>query len=309
MAALKVLFINRPKAWWVGGDYVQMEKTAEALRSLGVDVTISETPAPVPAITMRQYDIVHLWNFSMQWSKIGLYIGKGWGKKVVASMIYHDAPNFVSFEHQQIMLDNLDKAIFLCEGEVERLKRKLTIKEDIIEIIPNGIEPWWFDVKKPKQKDYVLTVGRLDGTKGQYETAVACKELGISYVCIGEKNDKDYASIVEAAGVTIIDPLSHKDLAKKYAECRLFVLASDAELFPLTVMEAGTQGKNIVLTNKSEWQDIPNVELCTPRNVESIKQAITKALEKPENTAFVEQLKKTTWHNVGEKVLSVYNTL
>ena len=72
---MKVLFINRPKAAWIGGDYIQLEKTAEALAKLGVDVDISETPLISPAIKMKEYDIIHVWNFSMSWCKLAIWAG------------------------------------------------------------------------------------------------------------------------------------------------------------------------------------------------------------------------------------------
>jgi hypothetical protein len=40
---MRVMHINRPKAGWIGGDYIQMESTAEELRKLGVEVDIEET--------------------------------------------------------------------------------------------------------------------------------------------------------------------------------------------------------------------------------------------------------------------------
>lgn len=39
---------NRKKSAWNGGDYVQLEKTAEALRRLGVEVDINEEPFITP---------------------------------------------------------------------------------------------------------------------------------------------------------------------------------------------------------------------------------------------------------------------
>ena len=104
---MKVLFINRPENLWLGGDYIQMKRTAEELVKLGVEVDISETPAISPAIAMRKYDIVHTFNFSMDWSKVAVWIANLWKKKFVASMIYHEGEQFTSYKEQQIMILSL----------------------------------------------------------------------------------------------------------------------------------------------------------------------------------------------------------
>jgi hypothetical protein len=56
---MRVLLINTPQSPKLrGGDTVQMEKTAEALRELGVETKVSTAPEP----DARGYDIAHVFN-------------------------------------------------------------------------------------------------------------------------------------------------------------------------------------------------------------------------------------------------------
>jgi len=308
---MKVLMQNRPKGQWIGGDQIQLEKTMIALEQAGVDVSFNDQPLFTPAILLSDFDIVHLWNFSMLWTKYQLWAAKRQGRKIVCSMIYHPTEAFIPFEYQQIMADNLDAMIFLTEGEVERTKRFLDIPDDKIHIIPNGIDSYWLTTPKQKYhlKDYVLTVGRLDGSKGQLQVAMACKKLGLKYICAGERNDESYAKRVEAQGAILLGAVPHKDLIPLYDNAKLHVLASAAEIFPLCVMEAGARGINSVVTNTCEWKDIPNVTWCTYADKDSIEKAITHVLAVKKNKKFKTKLKDMTWDAVGKQVLEVYKQI
>lgn len=309
---MKVLLQNRPKGLWVGGDIVQLEKTAEALAQKGVDVEIDDKAIYQPALLYRHFDIIHLFNFSMHWTLAQMKVAKIHQKLVACSMIYHESDQFVSYPDQQKMLDCLDAAIFLAPGELERVKRHLKIKDEIIHYVPNGIDEFWFNAPvniAKKIKNYVLTVGRIEETKGQLGVSIACKNLGLRYVMVGERINNSYASQCEANGAVWFPAMAHKDLINVYANARLFVLASRAEVFPLTVMEAGSQGLNIVLTDHCEWKEIPNVKWCEFENPESIEKAIKSALTLNPNTQLKNKVKKMTWGNVADDLIKIYESI
>lgn len=306
---MKVLFQNRKKDLWVGGDYIQLEKTAKEVLKKH-DIEINDQPIYLPALDYLKFDIVHMFNFSMRWTKLQLAVAALHNKPKVCSMIYHEGENFVDYKEQQIMADNLDAAIFLCQGEYERFKRHLTIDEKKVYFVPNGIEKFWFQkVEKEKVEPYILTVGRIEPHKGQLATAKACKELGIRYVMVGEDTDQKYTSDCIKEGAEWLGKKKGKALLKLYANCSAFVLASRAEIQPLSVMEAGAQAKNIVIGNGCEWKDIPNAEWCDWDDVNSIKIAIEKALKKKRNTELRNKLKEMTWDKVGEMVLKIYEDI
>jgi glycosyltransferase involved in cell wall biosynthesis len=227
-------------------------------------------------------------------------------------MIYHESDMFIPYEEQQLLLDAVDAQIYLAPGELERVKRHLKVDESKVHFVPNGIDEHWFEPQSidPSVEPYVLTVGRIEPHKGQLATAKACKELKIKYVCIGERTDGEYARLCEKHGAELLPPTNKpEELKRFYASCKVFALASRAEVMPLTIMEAGAQQANIVVGDHCEWKDIPNAVWCKFDDVESIKGAITIALLKPKNKELQDKLRGMTWKKVGEQLNKIYESL
>jgi glycosyltransferase involved in cell wall biosynthesis len=307
---MKVLMQNRPENLWQGGDMVQLRKTQAALGRLGVETDFNDKPVhPVPLI-FRMYDVIHNFNFSMSWSRYQTWVAKKHKKPLVFSMIYHEGEQFIPYSDQQIMADATDAMIFLTKGEIERAKRHLKIDDAKCHVIPNGVDPFWF---KPVGGDsglppFALTVGRIEPSKGQLEVAEACRSLGMKYVCIGQRTDEAYAQSCESAGAALFPAMESKDLIKFYGQCAVFVLASSAEVQPLSVMEAMAQGAPVVLTHRCEWETF-NVVRCHPHDAKSIEAAIQVALLRGKNVAGIEEMKAMTWDAVALKLKPIYESL
>ncbi|MGI9118410.1 MAG: glycosyltransferase family 4 protein [Minisyncoccia bacterium] len=297
---MKVLFQNRKKAWWTGGDYIQMENTANALRKIGVEIDISEDMV-VPPDVISKYDIVHLWNFSMNWTKYQLWVARKHRKPVVCSMIYHESDQFIPYNFQQIMLNELSMQIYLTESEKERVKRHLEINTPTV-VIPNGIDDFWFRPVNISKDNIVLSVGRIEPNKGQLEVARACKKLGIPFYCAGECNDEEYKTQLLENDAILLGKLEPKELINWYERAKVVALVSKAEIFPLVVMEAMAQNCQIVLTTTSEWK--PDVHYAEYGNTLSISKAISKAMkDNKDYKSFISQFK---WNDVALKIKKIY---
>lgn len=305
---MKILFTNRPKDVWIGGDYIQMERTAEELKKIGVDVEIIESGLLRPAIRIREFDIVHNFNFSMEWAKYSCWMANLHNKPWVSSMIYAETDQFVPYDKQQVMIDNCQAAVFLNEGELNRAKRQLTIKDEIVKIIPNGIDDFWFKQVRSKNEygDYVLVVGRIEEFKGQLSVAKACKQMKLKCICVGERLYEDYAKEVENAGALILPPMGRDELIKMYKHAKCLVLASRAEIMSLAVMEAMAQNCPIVLTDHSEWKP-DNVSYCEYNNISSIKRGIKTEYGRKVNHK--ELMKKYRWEEVAKSLKELYESL
>lgn len=306
---MRVLFVNRPKSLWIGGDWVKMEKVAEGLRRLGAVVDISEKPLITPPGRMESYDIVHVWNFSMPWAKFAVWAGAKWKRKVVASMVYHDTDAFIPYPHQQIMMDAMDACIYETEAEVSRAERHLSVRNT--HIVPNGIDSAWFDPPNGKVPfgRYVLTVGRVEPNKGQLETAMACRKLGIRYVMIGGAVEAGYMEKCLDEGAVAYPPMDQEDLKAWYAGCSAYVQASKDETWGMAVDEAGSQGAPVVVSSGFERKDIPGAVLCEHGDAGSIGRAIREAISRGRNEAFMESLRSRTWDDVARDYMEIYKRI
>jgi glycosyltransferase involved in cell wall biosynthesis len=305
---MKVLFQNRRKDAWLGGDWVQLENTANALRKLGIEVDINEEPFISPPEKILDYDIVHLFNFSMQWTKYQLWVARKWKKPVVCSMIYHENDSFVPYDLQQIMMNELSYAIFQTKGEAERAKRHLSVPEEKIKYVGNGIDSWWLE-KSDKVVPYdpfVLTVGRIEPSKGMLACAKACKELKLPYICIGEGKEEEYIEELRAEGAIVLGKMTKEELKPYYFSAKVYCQPSSAETWGLAIDEASSQGTPCVLTSMCERDDYPFIR-CEFDNVESIKSAIHEAWKLPKSYTHAKQLK--TWDDIGREILDIYKTI
>lgn len=101
-----------------------MEKMARELEELGAEVVIEETPLPKPAVKMYDFDIVHVWHLSMPWSHLGIWAAKSKGLTTFCTALYEDTEEFVPYEMQQVLADEVD-ALIAEEGEkMPKLKVK-----------------------------------------------------------------------------------------------------------------------------------------------------------------------------------------
>lgn len=307
---MNVLMQNRPEQLWQGGDMIQLRQTAAALERLGLRIEYSGEPIyPIPLL-FRGFDIIHNFNFSMAWSPYQAWTAVKHKKPLVYSMIYHEGEQFVPYHKQQIIADNTDAMIFLTEGEIARVERHIEIDRDKCHVIPNGVDPFWFRPIKIDEKipRYVLTVGRIEPSKGQLQTAIACKKLGIHYVMIGQRTDEAYARKCEAEDAAHLPPMGPEKLIKFYGQCSVFVLASDAEVQPLSVMEAMAQGAQVLLTDRCEW-DVKNVIRCHGMDADDIEAKLRIALVRMKNTDGIQEMKKYSWDSAAEQLFDIYQSI
>jgi glycosyltransferase involved in cell wall biosynthesis len=151
---MRVLIQNRPDAFDIsGGDTVQMMKTAQYLKKLGVDVDISLEPTP----DLSNYDIVHLMNITrVTFTYTQLKNAKKQRKKVVLSPIYWNTREVViSYilqtascikdiyslkELGSVCLRSLANRTFLTQAEELLFSKKmaLTVLANVDCILPNS---------------------------------------------------------------------------------------------------------------------------------------------------------------------------
>jgi len=153
-------------------------------------------------------------------------------------------------------------------------------------IIPNAIDPCRFDATRPRQ-DRVLLVSRLFQRKGaQYLIrALAGMDLEIDTHIVG---DGPYLpalkELARAEGVPVIFHgfLDNKspDLRDLYETSRIFVFTSEAENFPVVLLEAMAAGCAIITTDGTGCAEVVGdaARLVPPRDPQALRDALSQLL-------------------------------
>ncbi len=231
--AIKVLMITRPNLFSVpGGDTVQIVKTAEYLKLLGVEVDIHTKGD----IDYKKYTLLHFFNVIDPEDILGhLYKTD---LPYILSPIYVDYREYDKY-HRNDLIGKLSKvfsrdaveyfktlAKFILKGEkvstmrfflkghkasvVHILKRaemllpnsnseyKRLYKDYGVSktytVVPNAIDETLFQQKEGHERDLVICVGRIEGNKNQLNVIRALKDTGYKVLFIGSAapNQKGY---------------------------------------------------------------------------------------------------------------------
>lgn len=151
-------------------------------------------------------------------------------------------------------------------------------------------------------------VGAVSPYKNQLGMAHALSELALPFVVIGEaqERDTDYLRQLRAVpGVICLGSLRQQErmLASAYAAAAVFVLPSQGEVFPLTVLEALAAGTPVVMTDESALH-LPHSEFALRKarwdDSRAQKSALLDLLDAPPERERVRALvRQFTWDSVA----------
>ncbi len=171
----------------------------------------------------------------------------------------------------RICMKLADKAIAIGYSQKNGLVKHGKIDKNKIIVIQNGVNldkfyPGKSRMKK-EEKLVVLSVARISNVKNQLMIIKTVPEIikkrNIKFVFIGQLEEEDYViklkdfikenkieKYVEILGV------KNEDLAEYYRLADIFVSASNAEGFPLTVLEAMASGCVLILSDIEPHKEI-----------------------------------------------------
>lgn len=305
---MKVLFQNRYENAWVGGDMYQLHQTVRALNDLGVEATYN----PNPYLDVAFCDIIHSFHITHHWV-YAHFLNALLHKKPFVVTAFTNGGDKLWPKYQDEIVKQAKAIIVFSEKEKQNFITKYGSLADSkkIHIIPNGIEEYWFQDDPDKQ--YAMMVGRVEIDKNTLYAMRACKYNRIPLHIFGQMRDPVYAERCnEFADDAIVyhGNVLREELKEYYKKCKVLILPSRTELCPLSVMEAGASGANIVLTKNSlSFTDYPNVWTCDPFDKESVRSAVKKAWEADNNRELADRLKEHTWETVAKKHKEIYENI
>lgn len=114
-----------------------------------------------------------------------------------------------------------------------------TIRKDLVKImhnpaerlqyIPLATDPtyWKFNFDWQPNKRVIMVANRIEGKKGILETAIACGDLGLTFVLVGAVSDREYLhSIFQTGSVEFHEQISDEELRELYYTSTIHVCNS-----------------------------------------------------------------------------------
>lgn len=239
---MKVLFISRPDVFSQrGGDTIQMEKTGEYLKKVGVNVDTAGSGQ----VDFRRYDIVHIFNIQNPDHTLHyLESAHVAGKKVAVSTIYWNLESIMQDDlfsnprfriprsilgtslstialraylrriknKQSQILQRADVLLPNSTTEMEKLIFDFQMESirNTSVIVPNAVDEHDFADPHPEVfrascgfERYVLCVARIQRAKNQLNLIKAVKKIGVPLVMIGNVGEKNYLAACEKEAVGI----------------------------------------------------------------------------------------------------------
>ena len=280
-------------------------------------------------IAFGKYDIVHyhaegccgmLWFPKLFRKRIIVTIhGLDWQRAKWGSL----ASRYIKFG-EKMAVKYADEIIVLSENVKKYFKEEYNIEPHFI---PNGVnKPIMRNAHVIKEKynldkdGYILFLSRIVPEKGldylinAYNQVVTNKKLVIAG---GASNTKDYYNyIVDKCkgnrNIIMTGFVNGTELYELYSNCYLYVLPSDIEGMPLSLLEAMSYGKNCLISNIEEnLQVVGDYATCFEKsNVKDLKLKLEECLsgEKrlPDMIISNYVLSKYNWDDVADKTEKVY---
>lgn len=306
-------------------------KTVPAIESKGLSALISSIFASVK-IAFSKYDLVH---FHAEGPCAMLWLPKLFGKKCIATI--H------GLDHQRAKWGKLGK-IYILAGEKVAVKYadeiivlSQAMQEYFLDtygrktvFIPNGVtRPILREADEIKkwglEKDnYILFLGRLVPEKGLEYLLKAFKEVHTDKRLVIAGGTSDSGDFTERCmkmaeddeRIFFTDFVQGRVLEELYSNAYIYVLPSDLEGMPLSLLEAMSYGNCCVTSDIKECSEVMEDHgICFPKgDVEALRKILQGLCNMPEG---VEEYRKTAaeficekynWDQVVEETLSLYTS-
>lgn len=230
----------------------------------------------------------------------------------------------------------IDKYIAITQEEVEYVKKTINLNNNQIEHIPNGIKQIFFEYKQiyteskkisyfnsfniniKNYKKYIGWYGRLTQIKGLHLLKESIKNnIDTLFFFHGPINEKEYFENLEneLKGFTNVffskKSIDTQEIIEFLNYIDYFVLPSINESFGLTLIEALSQGTEIIYSdqislNKFLLQNKIGISVKENNPVQWNKIINNLPNKKSKNKKYIEFAQKYEWKNIIQKLINVY---
>ncbi|HEY5368651.1 MAG TPA: glycosyltransferase family 4 protein [Hanamia sp.] len=321
---MKVKYLpHQPHCFAFGGFDLQMINTLDAVIKEGVDASKLDIWS-----RDNNFDIIHLWGVGPH-NYLVIDFAKKSRKMIVATVIssYHDTLRsklgyyYRFFQVKQLIqyYKKIDKIVVLNNEQLSVLTKYYKVSPSKIEIIPNIIENEYFKIpifnffEKYGVSNYVLCTGNISSRKNQHNLALACINLNLNLVLIGNVLDGEtlYGEKLETLVtknrniVWIRElPSGSEELVSAYYNCKVYALPSKSETQPISALEAVAMHKPLILMDRkyAHQSFYKGTTLCKSPSVKDIEQALREVL----NNSKIPEENKEILNCKQEKVGNMY---
>lgn len=230
------------------------------------------------------------------------------------------------------ILENADHVIFLSKSYRDEVIRKYVpekYRKEILsktEIIPNGIDDYWFDnsfsrTKEPNISNLrLLQIGDINKNKNIETTIKAVRLLiegkyGVRLDVVGKVKDQKVFDKIK--GMNFVNYLGYKskeELIKIYRENDIFILPSLNESFGLVYAEAMSQGLPVIYSKGQGFDGQFDQGMIgyrvNPLDPKDIANKIKEVLKNHSTISneCVNRAKKFSWIEIAAKYTEIYTT-
>jgi glycosyltransferase involved in cell wall biosynthesis len=279
------------------------------------------------AIRGSRFDIIHAHGFTVH-SSYAVSKEKN-GAYFVFNPHYHEIGSSFFYKSLRVFYDpiigntifkNVDRII--CDSNVEKkwLERKFRINNQI-KVIPVGVE---IDkIKNVKPYDFenhlIIYVGRLEKYKNIHVLINTMKYLPEDYslFIIGKgPYKKSLLKLINKLNiekkVRIISDLNDEEKYRWLNTCDLFINLSEAEAFGITVIEALSAGKPVIVNNKGGLGELASKHSDSIFKINqdsTTSKELTKLIKEKSISPVKPDLDDYRWESICKKLRCIYNEL
>lgn len=283
---------------------------------------------------IQDFDILHIFKITIDSYNLCM-LAKERGIKIVISAVIPPSqkikvktmlriPVNTCYDLIKKSLDIADAIICQTNKEANFIEKIYGIERSKIKIIPNGVEERFkysneelFRNKFNIKDEFLLQVGRFDENKNQLNVIKAMKNSDVKIVFIGGEDSsfKDYYKKCKqnsSENIIFLGWISNEDeiISSAYKAAKALILPSFSEIFGNSLIEGGMAGCNLIATEALPIEEWGIEDYCTkinPNNINEIKLAIEKAMNKDKNDQISNIIeKKFAWKNIANMHLKLY---